>query len=86
MNPLYAIRRILHSLKQPEGFWQAKIKLQGKCRTKNFSVLLHGNQKAFELAVATRKVMREEAEKLPYVYDPVAKRAALKQAAITPAG
>jgi len=75
----------LHSPRQPEGFWQAKIKLGGKGRTKNFSVLQHGHQKAFELAVAAREVMLEEAEKLPYVYDPVAKRAALKQVPLTTA-
>ena len=69
----------LKSLKQPQGLWQAKLKIGGgKYKSKNFSVLLHGNHAAYEMAVAARLEMLSHAKDAPYVYDEVAKRLAPK--------
>ena len=71
----------LTSPTQPQGLWQAKLKLGGgnyKSRTKSFSVLLHGNHAAYEMAVAARLEMLAHAKDAPYVYHEVAKRLAPK--------
>jgi AP2 domain len=66
---------------QPKGFWQARIKLaDGTTRTKSFSVLRHGQRKAFRLAVAARREMLRIAQDRPYLYDPLAKRLAPRPA------
>lgn len=66
---------------QPEGIWQAKLKLaDGTCTTKTFSVRKHGERKAFGLAVAARREMIERAQDRPYLYDPLAMRLAMAQA------
>ena len=66
---------------QPEGIWQAKLKLADGTRwTKTFSVRKHGYDKAFRLAGAARREMLRNAEDRPYVYDPLAKRFAALQA------
>ena len=66
---------------QPEGIWQAKLKLaDGTCTTKTFSVRKHGERKAFGLAVAARREMLERAQDRPYLYDPLAMRMAISQA------
>ena len=72
---------------QPEGIWQAKLKLaDGTRKTKTFSVLKHGYDRAFRLAVAARREMLHTAEDRPYVYDPLAKRFAALQAKDTGQG
>lgn len=59
--------------RQPEGIWQAGLTLaNGKRLRKSFSVLLHGHQQAFDLAVAARRTMLQEAEDRPYLYAPLA--------------
>lgn len=69
----------LKSTRQPEGFWQAKLKLaEGKYKSKNFSVLSNGYQAAYEMAVAARQDMLANAKDRPYLYSPVAKRLAPK--------
>lgn len=69
---------------QPGGIWQARLKLAGgTCETKSFSVLKHGERKAFALAVAARKAMLERADNRAYVYDPLAQRFAAKQQELT---
>lgn len=60
---------------QPQGFWQAAIRLRdGKRIAKSFSVLRHGNKVAFNLAVAARVELLAKVEDRPYLSDPVAKR------------
>ncbi len=66
---------------QPEGIWQAKLKLADGTRwTKTFSVRMHGYDKAFRLASAARREMLRNAEDRPYLYDPLAKRFAALRA------
>jgi len=67
----------VHFLKpasQPEGIWQAKLKLGGKYVSKSFSVQKHGDRQAYELAIAAREQMLASTPDRPYVYDTVAKR------------
>lgn len=67
----------LRPLRQPEGIWQAKLKVGGgKYQSRAFSVLLHGYEKAYELAVAARKEMLANVKNRPYVFAPVARRLA----------
>ena len=67
----------LTSARQPDGFWQAKLTVGGgKYKSRNFSVLRHGEDKAYQLAVAERNRMLADLKDEPYVYDPVAKRMA----------
>jgi AP2 domain len=67
----------LTSKAQPNGFWQARIKLaDGTNRTKSFSVLEHGQRKAFRLAVAARRELLRSTQDRPYLYDPLAKKLA----------
>ncbi len=61
--------------RQPLGFWQAKIKPHnGRSVTKSFSVLLHGEREAFQLAVAARDELLAKVENRPFLHNPVAKR------------
>lgn len=70
---------LLKSVRQPHGFWRAKLKLGGgKYQSKNFSVLKHGPAAAYKLAVAARPAMLSDAKDNPYLYDRVAKRLTLK--------
>ena len=70
---------LLKSVRQPNGFWQAKLKLAGgKYQSKNFSVLKHGTAAAYKLAVAARTAMLADAKDNPYLYDRVAKKLAPK--------
>ena len=65
----------LKSLRQPEGFWQAKLTVGGgKYKSKSFSVLQHGNEEAYQMAATARAEMLENAKDRPYLHDPVAKR------------
>ena len=66
--------------RQPLGVWQAKLKLEGKAKTKTFSVLKHGYQPAYDMAVAAREQMLATAPDRPYLYDPLAKWVAAKTA------
>jgi hypothetical protein len=69
----------LKSARQPLGFWQAKIKPHnGKSRTKSFSVLLHGEREAFQLAVAARDELLDKVKDQPFLHNAVAKRLAGK--------
>ena len=69
----------LKSPRQPQGIWQAKLKMRGgKYKSKSFSVLLHGNHAAYEMAVAARIELLSHAINTPYLYDEVAKRLAPK--------
>jgi hypothetical protein len=62
---------------QPEGIWQAGLTLaSGKRLRKSFSILLHGERKAYELAVQARQAMLEEAKDSVYLYANVALKAA----------
>ena len=71
--------------RQPEGIWQAKLKLaDGTRMTKSFSVLKHGERKAFKLAVAARREMLTRAPDRPYLYDPLAKKFATGAGKRTP--
>jgi hypothetical protein len=63
--------------RQPEGIWQAGLTLfSGKRLRKSFSILLHGERKAYELAVQARQAMLEEAKDSVYLYANVALKAA----------
>ena len=65
----------LRPARQPEGIWQAKLKVGGgKYQSRSFSVLAHGNDAAYALAVAARQQMLAEVKDRPYLYDRVAKR------------
>lgn len=77
----------LTSPAQPQGYWQAKLKLGGKARHKSFSVLKHGWQNAYEQAVAAREQMlaQAQAQDRPYLYDELAKKVAAKASANTSA-
>ncbi|MBE7416710.1 MAG: hypothetical protein HS128_02995 [Ideonella sp.] len=66
--------------RQPEGIWQARLKLAGgKTATKSFSVRLHGERRAFELAVRARQQMLADAQDRPFVHHPVARAVAAAQ-------
>lgn len=66
--------------RQLEGVWQARLKLGGgETVTRSFSVRLHGERRAFELAVAARRQFLADANDRPFVHDPLAKRAASRQ-------
>ena len=66
--------------RQPEGIWQAKIKLpDGKKVTKTFSVRKFGGEEAFRRAVAARDELLTLVDDRPYLHDPTAKKFAAKQ-------
>ena len=63
------------TVRQPLGFWQAKIKPHGgRSVTKSFSVRLHGDKEAFKLAVAARDELLAKVKNRPFLHNPVAKR------------
>jgi hypothetical protein len=64
--------------RQPLGIWQARIKMEGKAKHKTFSVLKHGYQRAYELAVAARNEMLADADDRLYLKDRTALRLAPK--------
>lgn len=69
----------LKTPRQPLGFWQAKIKPHnGKSMTKPkpkpFSVHLHGDKEAFDLAVAARDELLKKVKDRLYLQHPVAKK------------
>jgi hypothetical protein len=58
---------------QPQGFWQAKLKLgDGTQKTKNFSVAKHGEHEAYKLAVEARRQMLKSIADRLYLHDPLA--------------
>jgi hypothetical protein len=60
---------------QPLGFWHAAIRFHdGKRRTRTFSVLKHGDRKAYGLAVAARSDLLAQVSNRPYLTNSVAKR------------
>ena len=66
---------------QPQGIWQAKLKLADGARaTKTFSVRRHGHQAAYDMAVAARREMLRQARDRPYVHDALAQQLAARQA------
>ena len=66
---------------QPEGIWQAKLKLADGTRvTRTFSVRKHGHQGAYDMAVAARREMLKQARDRPYVHDALARQLAARQA------
>lgn len=66
--------------RQPLGFWQAKIRFHdGKSMAKSFSVRLHGERDAFDMAVAARADLLTLLENRLYLQHPVAKRMARKE-------
>ncbi len=65
------------SARQPEGFWQARLKLDGDAtRTASFSVRLHGERQAYALAVKARRSMVAEAKDRVFVHPAGARQAA----------
>jgi hypothetical protein len=71
--------------RQPEGIWQAGLTLSGGKRLrKSFSVLLHGERNAYELAVQARRAMLDDAQDSIYLYSNVALKAAQASKAIKP--
>lgn len=69
----------LRSERQPQGVWQAKIKLpDGRKITKSFSIRKFGRRKAFEQAVDARHDMIALVEDRPYLYHPTARRMAAR--------
>jgi hypothetical protein len=64
----------LKSATQPQGIWQAKLKIAGKYVSKTFAVKKHGERHAYKLAVAACEQMLVLAENRPYFYNKVAKR------------
>jgi hypothetical protein len=63
----------LRTAAQPQGFWQAKLKLgDGTQKTKNFSVAKHGERKAYKLAVEARQQMLQSVADRLYLHDPLA--------------
>ncbi len=68
----------LTSPRQPQGYWQAKLKLAGKGVHKSFSVREHGYEPAFQMAVKARAIMIEQAQPRQYLKDSLAKRLAPK--------
>ncbi len=70
----------LKNARQPEGIWQAKIKLpDGRKVTKMFSVHKFGAEQAFKHAVAARGELLALVDDRPYLYHPTAKQFAAKQ-------
>ena len=69
----------LTSERQPQGIWQAKLKLAGGTYTrKSFSVRLNGTKAAYALAVAARTAMLASAQDRPFLRHAVAKRMATR--------
>jgi hypothetical protein len=67
----------LKTVRQPEGVWQALLKLpDGKRTSKTFSVHKFGGKEAFRRAAAARKRMLDMVEDRPYLSHTTAKRLA----------
>lgn len=67
----------LKPARQPEGIWQARLKLGGgRTRTASFSVRLHGYEGALALAVKARQAMLASGDDRAFIHAPTAKRAA----------
>lgn len=66
----------LTSARQPQGIWQAKLKIAGKSKSRSFSVGQYGYREAYELAVAARAQLLAAAQDKPYLIARVAKRKA----------
>jgi hypothetical protein len=66
----------LVSPRQPEGIWQAKLKIDRKSKSQSFSVRKFGYQGAYDLAVAARESLLAAAQDRPYLVAEVAKRMA----------
>ena len=65
---------------QPEGSWQAKIKLpSGKSIAKTFSVKKHGERGAFRLAVAAREALLQHVVDKPFLFHPTTQAFATKK-------
>jgi hypothetical protein len=74
----------LKSERQPEGIWQAKLRLHnGRKITKTFSVRKFGRREAFARAVAARAQMLARVEDRLYLYHPTAKKFAVGSAPTT---
>ena len=72
------------TLRHLEGFWQAGFTLvSGKRLRKPFSILLHGDNAAFALAVQARQAMPKQVCDAPYLYSQVALKAAKSQVEFT---
>ena len=70
----------LRTVRQPQGVWQAKIKLpDGRKPTKAFSVQKFGRREAFKRAVAARNEMLRMLQDRPYIKHPTAKRFVAKR-------
>jgi hypothetical protein len=71
----------LRTIRQPNGIWQAMLKLpNGKRTSKTFSVRKFGHKEAFRRAVAARARMLEMVEDRPYLYSATAKKFAANPA------
>ena len=67
----------LRPARQPEGIWQAKLKIGGgKCQSLSFSVLAHSHDAGNAMAMAARQEMLAGVNDRPYLYDAVARRLA----------
>jgi AP2 domain len=63
----------IRSKSQPEGSWQAKIKLPDRTSVaKTFSVKKHGERGAFKLAVAAREELLKLVPDRPVLFHPTA--------------
>lgn len=71
---------LVKSERQPQGAWQALIKLPNGVRiSKSFSILKYGRKAAFKMATAARAGMLTLIDEQPYLYDETAKRFAAKR-------
>jgi hypothetical protein len=65
----------MKSARQPQGSWQAKIKLpDGRKPTKGFSVRRFGDRGAFERAVAARRQMLKLIADKPFLHSEAARK------------
>lgn len=65
----------LRPRRQPQGIWQAKLRLSDGTRMcESFSVLKHGHDAALAMAIAAREAMLRVAGDRAFVHHPVAKR------------
>jgi hypothetical protein len=77
---------LVRSALQPDGAWQAMIKLpDGRRPSKSFSIRKYGNAKAFALAKKARKAMLELIDAGPYLKHPTAKTMARRASRPPPA-
>lgn len=65
----------LKSLRQPRGYWQARIRLSnGRKVHRSFSVLRFGEREAFRRAIAARKELLVLVDDWPFLYNATAKK------------